>query len=79
MRKISLLFAALIAGTGFLVASPAVAQEYPWCVQGRGVGYPGDCNYRTRAQCMASASGRDAGCGINPRVAYGRQQRMRDR
>lgn len=60
-------------------ALPTVAQDYPWCVQGKGVGYPGDCSYRTRAQCMASASGRDAGCGINPRVAFRRQQRGHDR
>nr|WP_249159606.1 DUF3551 domain-containing protein [Bradyrhizobium tropiciagri] len=55
--------------------SPADARDYPWCVQGRGVGYPGDCNYQTRAQCLASASGRDVSCGINPRAAYGQQRR----
>ena len=40
--------------------TPAAAYDYPYCAQGRGVGIPGDCSYQTYAQCMASASGRDA-------------------
>jgi hypothetical protein len=72
MRKIVLTAAALI-GAGFASVAgtaPAAAFDYPWCVQGRGVGYPGDCSYQTYAQCQASASGRNVGCGINPRVAF---------
>jgi hypothetical protein len=64
--------AATIAGT-----APAAAYDYAWCVQGRGVGIPGDCSYQTYGQCMASASGRGLYCNINPRVAFGRQQRGR--
>jgi Protein of unknown function (DUF3551) len=64
--------AATAAGT-----SPAAAYDYPYCVQGRGVGYPGDCAYATYGQCMASASGRAVYCGINPRVAFGQQQQQR--
>jgi len=30
--------------------------------------------YTSRAQCMASASGRLATCGVNPRAAYGLQR-----
>ncbi|MCK1287265.1 DUF3551 domain-containing protein [Bradyrhizobium sp. 44] len=76
MMKLSIASAALIAG-GLLVSSApaAQAQEYRWCVQGKGVGYPGDCSFSTRAQCLASASGRNVDCGINPRTAYGRQER----
>lgn len=74
MRK-SLVLAGLLFGMSFVTAPPASAQDYPWCVQGRSVGYPGDCSYRTRAQCEASASGRNVGCGINPRFAYGQQRR----
>jgi hypothetical protein len=59
--------AAAIAGAG-----PAAAYDYPWCVTGGGFGYPGDCSYRSYAQCTASASGRRAWCNINPRAAYGR-------
>jgi hypothetical protein len=64
--------AATMAGSG-----PAAAYDYPWCVQGRGVGIPGDCSYQSYGQCMASASGRNLYCNINPRVAFGRQRRGR--
>jgi uncharacterized protein DUF3551 len=60
--------AATLAGT-----APAAAYDYPWCVQGRGVGIPGDCSYQTYGQCMASASGRAVYCNINPRVAFDRK------
>jgi len=45
---------------------------YPWCAQGRGVGYPGECNYATYSQCEASASGRGLYCNVNPVVAFAR-------
>jgi hypothetical protein len=61
----------LAAGTATLAGSaPAAAYDYPWCVQGKDVGYPGDCSYTTYQQCQASASGRYASCGINPRFAF---------
>jgi hypothetical protein len=76
MRKFILaVMAVTAAGAATLATSaPAAAQEYPWCVQGKGVGYPGDCSYTSRAQCLASASGRFATCGLNPRAAYGGQR-----
>ena len=78
MLKFSIASAGMLAAGLLLSSAPAAqAQDYPWCVQGRGVGYPGDCSYSTRAQCLASASGRLASCGINPRVAYGQQQPRR--
>ena len=52
------------------MATPVSARDYPYCLQGRQTGYPGECAYRTYQECQASASGRDAFCGINPRVAY---------
>jgi len=62
------------AGAASLTTStPAAAYDYPWCVQGKGIGIPGDCSYTSYAQCMASASGRYAYCNVNPRVAFGRQ------
>ena len=81
MRKLVLTMLALsAAGVATLATSaPAAAYDYPWCVQGRGVGYPGDCSYQTYAQCQASASGRSAGCGINPYVAFDRGYRGHDR
>jgi Protein of unknown function (DUF3551) len=36
--------AATIAGSG-----PAAAVDYPYCVQGRGVGIPGDCDWNASA------------------------------
>jgi uncharacterized protein DUF3551 len=79
MRKTILTFAALwaVAIAAMATAGPAAAYDYPWCAQGRGVGIPGDCSYRTYGQCMASASGRNLYCNVNPRVAFGSGHRPR--
>ncbi len=73
-----LAFAAL--GTSWIAGSvePAAADpfDYPWCIQGRDEGYPGYCGYQTYHQCQASASSRDAYCGINPRVAFSQQRTL---
>jgi hypothetical protein len=73
MRKMHL--ALLTLGATFLVGSvnvtPAAAHDYPWCAQGGGYDYPGDCTYSTYDQCLASVSGRLMACGPNPLVAYG--------
>jgi hypothetical protein len=52
-----------------------------YCLQGRIWGYPGNCQFSSYAQCMASASGTDAYCGINPQYAFAQQRRgaYRDR
>jgi hypothetical protein len=55
-------------------STSAVAQAR-YCLQGRIWGYPGNCQFATYRQCMASASGTDAYCGINPRSAYARSGR----
>jgi Protein of unknown function (DUF3551) len=79
MRNTTLAIAVLLtAGAATLAGpTPAAAIDYPYCVQGRGVGIPGDCSYQSYAQCMASASGRGLYCNINPRVAFGRERRGR--
>jgi hypothetical protein len=72
MRKFGFVVTTMLA-TGFATFAsslPAAAYDYPWCTQGRGVGYPGDCSYQTYNQCMASASGRNLYCGVNPRFAF---------
>ena len=75
---ITVLTAGLAVAT---TSTPAAAHDdhydydYPWCLQSRGLGIPGDCSYQTYAQCMASASGRYAWCDVNPRVAFARQRR----
>jgi Protein of unknown function (DUF3551) len=73
MRKTILTMAALSAAAIIttVTSGPAAAYDYPWCAQGKGVGVPGDCSYQTYGQCMASASGRNLYCNINPRVAFG--------
>lgn len=66
--------AATLAGSG-----PAAAvHDYPYCIETPDSGgFPNDCSYQTYAQCRASASGRQAECVVNPRFAFGRQQRGR--
>lgn len=69
-------------------ASPAAARHYRhssvapssgpydrYCLQGRIWGYPGNCQFATYSQCMATASGTDAYCDINPTYAFARQRR----
>jgi uncharacterized protein DUF3551 len=65
--------AALGILAGFGNVSPASAQDYPYCLQGRDWGYPGNCQFWTYQQCMATASGTFSYCGINPRFAFARQ------
>lgn len=78
MRNAMFAILALSAASAALVAgpSPAAAHDYPYCLQGRGIGIPGECAYSSRAQCMAAASGRALSCNVNPRVAF-RQRRAR--
>jgi len=66
--------AALVLAAG---PTPAAAQDYPYCLQGIVWGYPGNCQFTSYAQCMATASGTDAYCGINPRFAFARQRQRR--
>lgn len=79
MRNAMVAILALSAATVASLAgtSPAAAYDYPYCLQGRGIGIPGECAYSTYAQCMASASGRALSCNINPRVAFSQQRRAR--
>ncbi len=79
MRNAMLAMVALMsAGAATIVGpTPAAAIDYPYCIQGGGWGVPGDCSYRSYAECMAAASGRRVYCNVNPRVAFGRQYRAR--
>jgi Protein of unknown function (DUF3551) len=48
---------AAISAVALLVAAgttSAVAQDYPWCLQGKDWGYPGQCQFST---CLPAASG----------------------
>jgi Protein of unknown function (DUF3551) len=79
MRKVMFAILALSAAAVGSVtgSSPAAAYDYPYCLQGRGIGIPGECSYSSYEQCMASASGRALYCNVNPRVAFGQQQSQR--
>jgi hypothetical protein len=55
--------------------SPAAAAQDQYCLQGRRWGYPGNCQFSSYAQCMATASGTADYCGINPQYAFARQRR----
>jgi uncharacterized protein DUF3551 len=74
MRRLLLAAMAVAAAgvAGVATSIPAAAQPDAWCIQGRDQGIPGDCSYASYEQCMATASGRDAYCNVNPRVAFGR-------
>jgi Protein of unknown function (DUF3551) len=55
--------------------SPAAAARDRYCLQGRHWGFPGNCQFSSRHQCLASASGTGARCGLNPRYASAPQRR----
>ena len=79
------ILAALTILTMALADGQARAQTYgPWayesapdsyCLQGRAYGYPGNCQYSSYAQCMATARGTFSSCGVNPHYAFARQRR----
>ncbi|MCP3392391.1 DUF3551 domain-containing protein [Bradyrhizobium sp. CCGB12] len=70
-------------------ASPTSARQYRqgnvsssgpydrYCLQGRIWGYPGNCQFASYDQCLATASGTDAYCGINPVYAFARDRAYR--
>jgi hypothetical protein len=76
MRTMLVILALLAAGTAANAGSPSpVSYDYPWCVMGGELGYSGGCSYQTRAQCLASASGRwNLYCDVNRRLLFQRQQ-----
>jgi len=80
-RRISVAVLSLVAALtvfGSVTPAPAVeAIQDQYCLQGRKWGYPGNCQFSTYQQCMATASGTDAYCGINPMRAFGDQRRGR--
>jgi hypothetical protein len=59
--------------------APAVATtsgiQDRYCLQSSEVGYPGNCEFSTYQQCMATASGTGAGCGENPQYLFAERRR----
>jgi len=56
------------------ISSATAASQDQYCLQGRRFGVPGNCQFSTYSQCMATASGTLDYCGINPRYAFARQR-----
>ena len=57
--------------------APAAAAAPPgdlYCLQGHIWGYPGNCQFATYNQCVATASGTIAYCGVNPQYLFAGQQ-----
>jgi len=74
MRQV--LFTGLVV-VGYLAiptTSSSAATQDQYCLQGQEWGYPGNCEFSTYRQCMATASGTGAYCGINPQYAFARQR-----
>ena len=60
------LFALVVAAAAAAIASPAQAQNYPWCAQyGRGTGGAMNCGFSTYRQCMEDVSGIGGFCMAN--------------
>ncbi|WP_245312232.1 MULTISPECIES: DUF3551 domain-containing protein [Bradyrhizobium] len=55
------------------MAHAQAASNDRYCLQGRGWGFPGNCQFATRQQCLVAASGTNAHCGLNPRYAAHRR------
>lgn len=73
--RLSMQALALLASLAALIFSSQVqaAPTDRYCLQGRRWGFPGNCQFATRRQCMATASGTNATCGLNPRYAFSRR------
>src|SRR4051812_15006757 len=62
-----------LSAVGSILPASAEAIQDSYCLQGRIWGYPGNCQFSSYAQCMATASGTNAYCGINPQYAFALQ------
>ena len=71
MRNVMTAIGAASLGLLALAADPAPADAttvYPWCAHYNGRGYGGgaNCGYTTFAQCLATVSGSQGTCEMNP-------------
>jgi len=67
-----------ITAVGILIAGsvPAMARDYPWCVQEPGFGGNLSCRFSSYQQCQATVTGQGGGCTQNPAMAYGQSPAM---
>ena len=77
-RNLSLCFLATASALAVIgsmsPASAAEAIQDRYCLQGRESGYPGNCQFSSYRQCMATASGTYESCGLNPMAAFAQQR-----
>lgn len=72
MRKVQFVLGTM-ALVWFAGGEPARADyDYAWCIRDSEYGYPGDCSYQTREQCLLSVSGRKGSCAQNPTLLAAR-------
>jgi len=66
-----------LALAGSAAAAPRLADgrnaEPPYCLQGETYGHPGNCQFWSYEQCMATASGTYDTCAPNPRYLFARR------
>ncbi|MDI3560678.1 DUF3551 domain-containing protein [Bradyrhizobium sp. Arg816] len=75
MHRVAPMLTLLTAAVFLAFLEPVRAVEADrYCLRGRNWGFPGNCQFATRSQCLASASGTNAYCGINPRYAAPRRR-----
>ena len=75
LAALAIVSALTVAGSVTPASAEAIQDRY--CLQGRSWGYPGNCEFSTYQQCMATASGTNAYCGINPMRAFALQRHGR--
>jgi hypothetical protein len=63
MRTICIAFGMLL--TASAIATPAYAQNYPWCAHYTGTGGTKNCGFSTFAQCEADVHGIGGFCQRN--------------
>jgi hypothetical protein len=76
-RRVSYVVLATISAlttVGSMSPAPAEAIQDRYCLQSHEWGYPGNCQFSSYDQCMATASGTGASCGINPQYLFARQR-----
>jgi hypothetical protein len=78
-RHISLAILATVSTLTVIGSTPtptlaAEAIQDGYCLQGRRAGYPGNCQFSSYQQCVATASGTGDYCGINPMKAFAQQR-----
>ncbi|MCK1279258.1 DUF3551 domain-containing protein [Bradyrhizobium sp. 61] len=75
MHRVAPMLTLLTAAVFLAFLEPVLAAEADrYCLRGRNWGFPGNCQFAARSQCLAAASGTNAYCGINPRYAAPRRR-----